>query len=190
MLEQIKCTSGLIPYLHKIIEDEGIIVDVDVSLDENNYIGIKIDDYYNGLHDSTTPKAVDFIVIVDCVCNSYALYILEFKNVNSSKHLVIKDIHEKFETTIKDFMVTRYNNIFMNDSYKYKVIKLYLVSDAYGVQGKFQNHQEYRKYLEKVNKRDSLKVDLNLGSKIYRFRNRCLQIEYDIPPNPIIRKVV
>ena len=42
--------------------------------------------------------------------------------------------------------------------------------------------------LKKIDKKDSLKVDNNLGRKIYKFRNRFLTIQYEIPPNPIIHK--
>ena len=65
---------------------------------------------------------------------------------------------------------------------------MYLVSDAYGVGGIYQTHEEYVQHLEKINKRDSLKVDRSLGSKIYKFRNHFYKIEYDIPPNPVIKK--
>lgn len=76
----------------------------------------------------------------------------------------------------------------MNDRYKYKYIFLYLVSDAYRISGRYSTYEEYKNVQEKINKRDSLKVDLNLGSKLYRFRGKILGISYDIPPNPIIRK--
>lgn len=39
-----------------------------------------------------------------------------------------------------------------------------------------------------IDKKDSLKVDNNLGRKIYKFRNRFLTIQYEIPPNPVIHK--
>ncbi len=188
MISRIKNNPNLRDYLRYQIEDEGIEVEVDQKLLENEYAGIKVDDYYHGLRQSVIPKAVDYVVAVDNSCDSYCLYILEMKNVNSPKHLSVKDIQEKFKTTIDDFLSNRFQDIFMADKYKYRLIKLYLVSDAYGVGGKYQTHSEYVKYLEKINKKDSLKVDRNLSSKIFKFRNKYLKIEYDIPPNPIIRK--
>ncbi len=190
MISKIKNNPKLEDYLRDRIEDEGIEVSVDEKMQANEYVGIKVDDYYNGLHESVVPKATDFVVVVDNSCDSYSMYIIEMKNVNSPKHLVIKDIHEKFFTTIYDFLSERFKDIFLDDRYKYKVIKLYLISDAYGVGGKYQTHAEYIHVLEKVNKRDSLKVDRSLGSKVYKFRNKYLQIEYDIPPNPVIKKMV
>lgn len=80
----------------------------------------------------------------------------------------------------------------MADKYKYKDVKLYLVSDAYGLAGKYGTYEEYKKIQEKKQKiqnRDSLRVDFNLGSKLYKFRGKILKIDYDIPPNPIIKKI-
>ena len=116
------------------------------------------------------------------------MYLLELKNVKSPQFLNIRDIQEKFDVTIRDFLSDRFADIFMNDRYKYKHIFLYLVSDAYRISGRYSTYEEYKKVQEKINKRDSLKVDLNLGSKLYRFRGKILTISYDIPPNPIIRK--
>ncbi len=188
MVTKIKNNPRLRIYLRSRIEDEGIEVGVDEGLSENEYVGIKVDGYYNGLHQAVIPKSVDYVVVVDNSCDSYNLYILEMKNVNSPQKLIIKDIQEKFANTISDFLSEEFKEIFLADRYKYKDIKLYLVSDVYGIGGKYQTHKEYMQHLERINKKDSLKVDRNLGSKIYKFRNKYLRIEYDIPPNPVIKK--
>ena len=190
MIQKIKKNLHLQPYLCREIEDEGISVEIDKRLREEQYGIIKVDDYYRGLHLTITPKAIDFLVAVDCECDSFVLYLLELKNVKNPKYLVISDIHEKFKITIEDFLSQRFAEIFLADQYKYKDIKLYLVSDAYGVGGKYQTHEQYRKVMDKVNKRDSLKIDRSLGSKLYRFKNRIVKIDYDIPPNPVIRRIV
>ena len=93
------------------------------------------------------------VVAVDNSCDSYNLYILEMKNVKEPKFLDIKAIQDKFSTTINDFLSIRFKDIFLSDKYKYKDICLYLVSDAYGVGGSFHSHEEYRKYLEKIEKK-------------------------------------
>ncbi len=188
MIAKIRNNPRLRIYLRDRIEDEGIEVGIDGNLSQNEYVGVKVDDYYNGLHQPTVPKSVDYVVVVDNSCDSYNLYILEMKNVNSPQKLVIKDIHEKFANTIADFLSEEFKEIFLADRYKYKDIKLYLVSDAYGIGGKYQTHKDYVRYLEKINKKDSLRVDRNLSSKIFKFRKRYLRIEYDIPPNPVIKK--
>ena len=93
MIQMIKMNKAFANHLFWKIEDSGIHVEVDSKLTENEYVGIKVDNYYNGLHMARPPKAVDFVVAVDCECDWYALYILELKGV--SKPSSPKDIQEK-----------------------------------------------------------------------------------------------
>ncbi len=193
MIQKIKNCKELIPYLKSVIEDEGIEIGIDSGIMPEKLAIIKIDDYYNGLHMSFTPKSVDFVVVVDCTCSWYVLYLLELKNVNSPKKLNVKDIQEKFENTICDFLSQRFAKIFLQEQYKYKDIKLFLVSDAYGLKGKYSTYAEYKKIQDrkqKVQSRDSLRVDFSLGSKLFKFRRKIVRICYDIPPNPIIQCIL
>ncbi len=192
MIQKIKNCKELIPYLKKIIADEGIEVGIEECLLPEKIAIIKVDDYYNNLHLSFPPKSIDFVIVVDCECDWYVLYLLELKNVNSPRKLSIKNIQEKFENTINDFLSQRFKNIFTASQYKYKDVKLYLVSDAYGLAGKYGTYAEYKKIQDKKQKiqgRDSLRVDFNLSLKPFKFRGRVCRIDYDIPPNPIIRRI-
>ena len=65
---------------------------------------------------------------------------------------------------------------------------MYLVSDAYGLCGKYNNFNEYRDIMDKTSKRDTLKTEISLGTKLFRFRGKILKISFDIPPDPIIQK--
>ena len=188
MIDMIKRDAHLVPYLKENIEDNGISAIVDDKLTTDEYVAIKVDEYYAGLREKITPKSVDFVVVVDCQCNSYVMYILEFKNVHKSRGLNIAEIQEKFANTIDDFLSNTFSSIFENDRFKYKDIKLFLVSDAYQQATNNQTHAEVLAFREKINKKDSLKVDLRLRQKLFKFRGRVLQIEYDIPPNPIIAR--
>ena len=117
------------------------------------------------------------------------MYFLDLKNVNLKGKLNIVDIQEKFSNTINLFLSDTFSYIFLNDHFKYKKIKMYLVSDAYGEAGNFANHSEFLRFRDKVNKKDTLKVDMSLSEKLYRFRGKILRIEYDTPPNPIITRL-
>ena len=188
MVNMIKRDARLAPYLKTLLEDAGIEIGINPALSTKDFAAIKVDEYYAGLKLPTTPKAVDFVVVVDCQCDCFVMYILELKNVNGPDKLDIAAIQEKFSNTINLFLSDAFSDIFLNDRFKYKGIKLYLISDAYEEVGTFANHAEYLAFREKINKRDSLKVDMSLSSKLYRFRGKILKIEYDIPPNPIITR--
>ena len=190
MIQMIKNHKKLKPYICSEIEDAGMHIDIAGDLGENDYAAIKVDDYYMGQHDATPPKAVDFLTTVDCTCNSYALYILELKNIHSPKNLSMSAVREKFTTTIERFMMEEYRDIFLNDKFKYKLIKLYLVSSLYNAAGQYKNYEEYRKRLEKAGRRDTLRVDRLMIEKPFRFRNWVLRIEHEIPPNPVIRRIL
>ena len=190
MIQQIKQTESLKKYITHQIEDAGLEVAVDPKLTTDGYVGIKIDEYYMGLHlGGETPKAVDFIVSVDCQCDAYCLYILELKNVKSTKAYTTTDIVKKFETTIEHFMKEIFKEIFLNSKYKYKDIKLYLVTSAYGKALGQENFQKFVELLRKTNQKDTLTKDLSLSSKLFKFQKRILKIEREIPPNPVIRRI-
>lgn len=191
MIQQINSIEEFKDCLTHKIEDAGLEIAVDPLLSESEFIGIKVDDYYMGLHlGGETPKAVDFIVSVDCQCDAYVLYILELKNVKSPKAYTTEDIIEKFETAIERFMKMEFSNIFLNDKYKYKDVKLYLVTTAYGNAMGQSNFEAYCKLLAKTNKKDTLVNDWKLSSKYFRFRNFVRRIEREIPPNPVIKRIV
>lgn len=191
MIREIKKTKQLQACLRNEIEDEGIRVEIAADIKEEQIAIIKVDDYYNGLHIANPPKAVDSLVVVDCACDAYTMYLLELKNVNSPKHLIIKDIEEKFENTFSKFLSDDFGCIFLKDKYRYKKIFLYLISDAYGLSENYKSYEEYKQILDKkneANKKDSLRIERGLGSKLFKFRGKILKISYEIPPNPLIKR--
>ena len=170
------------------IPEEVLAVEISEELTEEDYVAIKVDDFYARTMPYQEPKSVDFVVVVDCQCESFFMYILEMKNVKSPKYLDFSSIQEKFDNTIRDFLSGVFSDIFLNDRFKYKGIKLYLVSDAYNQAGRFSTHSEYVRFRERINHRDTLGVDFALTRKPFRFRGSICHIEYEIPPNPIIKR--
>ena len=100
------------------------------------------------------------------------------------------EIEEKFDTAIYRFMQDEYKDIFLNDKYKYKDLKLFLVTTANKAALKFSNYAEWLKLRDKINNRDTLQLDRYQGTKLYRFRDRICRIEKEIPPNPLIQKIL
>lgn len=171
MIKTIKNDAQLCNYTTHQIEDAGIEVAIDDTLDKEQYIGIKIDDYYMGLNlQGETPKAVDFIVAVDCTCDSYVLYIMEFKNTGRPGAYTTSAINEKFDTAINRFLKQDFKYIFENDRFKYKDIKLYLVTSAYKEAMKYNNYAEFVRIKKLVENKDTLGNDLLLSNKPFYFR--------------------
>lgn len=173
--------------LHHKIEDEGVGVSVDSRLTQDQYIGIKVDDYYTSLHQKVIPKAVDFVVAVDCECDSYVLYVMEMKGVKNPSST--KDIQEKFDTTINDFLQNRYKNIFLDSKYKYKDVFLYLVTTAYKRAVELGSFKKYEEIAVKMKTKDSLLLDSTLSQKPYIFRGKSYYIQREVPPNPLICRI-
>lgn len=178
MIEAIQQDSKLGNFIHYDFEDSGVKVNVCSSLSKNDFIGVKIDDYYNSTQPGTAPKSIDFIVSVDCSCGSYGLYLLELKSYKKPKYLSIKEIYEKFDTTVNDFVKKQFQSIFENSKYKYKFVYLYLVADVYKETTKTGKHIP----------KDSLKVDSELTKKIYKIHGKAYRIEYILPTNLVIEK--
>lgn len=166
-------------FLHYEIEDAGVSVKVNETLSSRDYVGIKVDDYYCSLKLDKTPKSVDFIITVDCQCNSYLLYILEFKKLKKPKYLKVQEILEKITNTFNDFIEDRFKYIFLNDKFKYKKVFIYLVGDVYTpARLKTRNYEN-----------DTLKIDTNLSLNPIRFRGKFYRINYCLPEDLVIDKI-
>ncbi len=187
MIQMIETEMKLKKYLHRNIEDAEVRIDTDSKLLPSEYVGIKVDDYYRGQHQKITPKAVDFIVSVDCSCGWYVLYILELKGISSPGSS--KAIREKFDTAIYRFIQEDFSKIFLNDRFKYREIFLYLVTTAYKRAVELGNYDRYVEIRSKMKNRDSLAMDDALANKPYKFRGKYYYIQKEVPPNPLIRKI-
>ena len=60
MIQQISQERQLTKYTTHKIQDEGIEVSIDPLLSPDDYIAIKVDDYYNRLHLKLHPKPLIF----------------------------------------------------------------------------------------------------------------------------------
>jgi hypothetical protein len=190
MIAQIEQEKKLKQYTTRKIEDAGLKIEVDPTLKNEDYIAIKVDDFYNGLKlGGETPKSVDFIVSVDCQCNAYVLYVLELKNTERVSFST-KDIHEKFDTTFEDFMKVKFCHIFQNDAYKYKDVKLFIVSKAYMEAAQYGSYEKFKKTMMRMNRRDTANRDMQMSDKLYRFRGGIYRIQRECPPNPLIRRIL
>lgn len=98
-----------------------------ISFERDKILILAIDEFYNSLPKKERIKSPDFLILQLCGENYYNITLIEFKNIKSPSYITIKDIREKFENCLQDFMSNRFRNYFYDLSYNFKV-KLFLVA--------------------------------------------------------------
>jgi uncharacterized phage-like protein YoqJ len=79
----------------------------------------------NSLRMHNSPPSIDCLIIVQCDTNPcYDFYLVELKNIKSTKGFDISNLKDKFTTVIEDFLKTRLGYIFLNPEYGINEFKL------------------------------------------------------------------
>lgn len=191
MIAQIKNEAALKPFLADKCEDNGVCAIIEDGIREDDIAIVKVDDYYNATEKyPDIPPSADFLVSVDCAGSCYALYVVEFKNIKSPKGFSVKNIYEKFRTTVEDFMSSRFAHIYCNKGYRIKDLIIYFVADPYRLKkAGLSSYSEYKAGKVARGKTDSTKIDNLLSQKPLKFRGKLYLIKHDPPPNPIITRL-
>jgi hypothetical protein len=126
MIEKIYSTEVLKPFLHKTCCENDVSVTFDDDISENDYVIIKVDDYYNSLGLENTLPSPDCLIIRRCKHEGYGMTIVELKDIETSSRFEVDNMIAKFTTCINDFISIRFKDILWKD---YKDIKLYFVSN-------------------------------------------------------------
>ncbi len=164
-LDIIRKHQILSNYLKEECAEEGVCVEIDNRISKEDYVIIKVDDFYNDLNIAERPASPDCLIILKCQSSGYAMYIIELKSINSARRFESKNIDEKFKTCLYDFISNRFSDILDID---YKRIKLYFVS----------NIEIYRRDM-------GLKLKV-LQNKRYKYHNKKYFIE-PLMPVPAIK---
>ncbi len=160
MINKIKSDEILSQFIvDKCCENE-ICVSIDTCINEDSYIIIKVDDYYNSLNLAKTPASIDCLIINKCIENGYGLTLIELKNITTSQSFCNDNMREKFETTMYDFIKNKFQKVLDLD---YKKIKLYFVS----------NKEIYKRDL-------GLKLETLMNIR-FKFNDKTLMIEPRMP---------
>lgn len=169
LLSNIKKNQQLTDFIKDNCSDEGMCVEIDDKIAKNEYLVIKVDDYYNSLGLADTPAAPDCLIVIKCKNNGYALAIVELKNIDKANRFNIENITQKFTTCFNDFMSERFKDYFDHD---FQRIQLFFVT-------KINIHSS--------NKDPSRGLRLEaLINKRFKFRNRNYMIRaYN--PSPLIK---
>lgn len=177
MLNKIRNNPKLKEFISDDCEESGIYVSMADDIPPENHLILKVDRFYNSLnlgHLGKTPKSIDCLIPLKCIDDDYLVYLIELKRLKSGRHLKVPDIFDKFETTIKNFMSSRFKNIFFNEKrYQIKKLHLYFVSNP------------YRESEESHRRKKGSEVDSLLLRKVFKFQGLKYQVKHKLP-NPII----
>lgn len=184
MINQIK--SELKTFVKTVCEENGICAKIDESIDVGDYAVVKVDDYYNsGAGGNPIPPSIDCLITVKNDDDSIIHYLIELKNIKKAS-FTVSNIRGKFETTLYDFMGSKYSHLYQDPRFKTKDIKLYFVTDPYHLveDGKAESGSPYD--LTKLPQGN--KMDLLLSGKPFRYRGKIYQIQARTP-DPLVSKI-
>jgi hypothetical protein len=153
-------------------EERGVGINVSTDVNRNDYIIIRVDEFYNKtIHDDDRPKSPDCLIIQHCGGNKFVLYIIELKAIETLKSEKLSDIRDKFQNCFSDFMSNRFRNYFYDTDYEFDIRLLFI-----------SNPRER----EKERKTEPSKLDNLLALRPCRFANRGYLLEHELP-NPTIK---
>lgn len=126
MIQKIKTHEVLKNFVVEECCENDVSVSFHPDFNVDDYVIIKVDDYYNSLGEGDTPASIDCLIIRKCAETGYGLTLVELKNIGGFRHFRLKNLEEKFETTIEDFIGKRFKNPLKTS---YKKIDLFFVSN-------------------------------------------------------------
>ncbi len=191
MFDEIINNRDLNKYLSSKCNENNIEAKICSKLVCNDdYLVVKVDNYYNNypFKKKQIPKSIDCLIPIKCKIpkrknikkDIYNLYLIELKNIKSPQGFKIKDIEEKFKTTIDDFLKDRFKNLF---DFEINNFYCYFISDPYGVKLKKRyksiTQEEYEKLFKSYNLRYYRRTIL------FKYKNKISMIK-PVLPNPTI----
>ncbi len=126
MLELIREHQILGPFVRDACCENGVGVQLAPEIAGDRIVIVKVDDYYNSLNVKRRPASVDCLIIIECESGDYRIAVVELKDISSSSSYSSKNLRAKFETTLNDFMETRFPFI---GRANIRDIRLYFVSN-------------------------------------------------------------
>lgn len=146
--------------------ENGICAEIDSTILEEDYVIIKIDNYFQKFKSDNTPKGVDCLILVrnKSLKDRYCLHLIELKKEDSSSvKSKVDDVIIKFQSSINLFL--REKSLAKHFNRIYEDVQFVLVTKV--------------SIDSKSNRRDEL-----LEAKAFR---NLLNHTFDIPLNPVKR---
>lgn len=165
MITKINTHNILSQYVEDTCSENGVCVTFDKDVLPGSYSIIKVDKFYNSLNIEKRPASIDCLIVVKSINLGYGLNLVELKKIDNCKGFEIKNIKEKFETTLFDFIKVRFKIPLDID---YNSVKLFFVT----------NNELYKRDM-------GLKMEVLINLR-FKFNDKYLMI---IPrmPNPTIK---
>jgi hypothetical protein len=172
LIQRIQEDPILSKFLCDDCEEHGVGINVSEAVKRDDFIIIKVDEYYK-IHEKSNnrPKSPDCLIIQHCGENRFVLYLIELKDIESLKTERLSDIRDKFQNCFSDFMSDRFREYFYDTDYEF-TIKVFFISDPR--EGKVDR------------KSQSTRMDNLLALKQPYFANRVYPIKPKLP-NPTIQ---
>lgn len=105
------------------------------DIDDDTAAILKIDRFYNTRNFAEPPPAIDCLFVLEKHTKSYSLTLVELKNVGRPSSLDVVNIRRKFNTTIEDFMGTRFAEIFCDPVFNIIKFRTILITNLYSKLG-------------------------------------------------------
>jgi hypothetical protein len=155
MIVQINGDLALVRFFSGKVEENGVNVILDPSfylpdgsLDTDKIANVAVDSYYNSLKIGDTPPSIDNLIVIGRGNGFFSLYLIELKSVKRMKYLNSNSIKKKFDTSINDFMSTRFQNIFLKSGTRLSDLNLWLICNKFDYMGTEISRDDYEKRIK------------------------------------------
>lgn len=123
------------PFLKSACVERGMAATISPNIAPEDIVIISPDGYYNsplGLRrHRPTPKSPDCLVVVKCHTNEFLIYVVELRDISSSKGFDLAEIRGKFLTCLNDFMRGVLGTHFNRQDIVLQCPRLLFVADPY-----------------------------------------------------------
>lgn len=180
MISEILNHSELKKIIVKCCSENNVEATISSNIDKADFVILKIDKYYTSLLLANTPKSVDCLIVLRCDDNTFMLFIIELRDIKNLAGFSAKEIYQKFETTINNFLREKFSEFFFSDNYDIKDLKLLFITDPLNIQNKKYTLNQIK------NRIQGTKIEILLLMRPFKFGSRYYSISYEVP-NPIIQ---
>ncbi|MHB8259456.1 MAG: hypothetical protein ACYDCN_01485 [Bacteroidia bacterium] len=171
LIQELKNSQVVANFLCDVCSERGFSADINNVISQDDHVIIKVDDYYNSLG-TKVPASPDCLIVIKCADGNFTIFIVELKDIANQHGFSNKNIREKFETCLNDFMQNVLRSHFVESQYIFNKIELYFVTDPYN-----QQNNPNRAKLNKTSKIDAL---LAMNTKPFNFDGKRLGIRHKI----------